>query len=707
MTTTPAPAADTAIKTIPSVKQPERGARALPWLLAAGLAAVLAWLVLRSHGLYPTIFADEWYYSKMARLQPLDQSILPSYLYLWLFGASNLCGEGFLDCVRAGNALLYVAGSPFLYLLARRFTGHRMAAALALLAALAPLNAYTGYFMPESTYYFGFCVLSWIALAGRAWPPTRQVLAAGLVLGAMSLVKVHAVFLLPSVCLYLFYLAWAAGGAWLRKGIAAAAAVALVTLGVKFGLGYLLAGKAGLSLFGPFYGANAHSASGQSLLHLLPPMLVTARGHLMALVVLDALPLAMLVHGLLCGQWRSAAGTLRVWTLLTMAAAAGMTILYTATVAGIGNEALRLHLRYYSFVFPLLWLVVAAAPAPAPAQVQAGRSRAFPARARWALALPLAAILGIACVKLPTYTINPADTPEIAAINLRTPILVAIALLQAAAVLLWAAQVRRAHAVFLTIALPLTIACGLVAQHRFLNGYRLPQPGDLAGRFAHAYLPPAERASVLVAGTDIQQLMRAQFQIDHPDSQFLELPGGAPVEAYQLPVRQRWMLVFGHHPLPAGVKPAAQTPDYALIKLSAPRRVLGHASLTEPVGAGLIASVEGLSHIEDFGRWSDAKNVVLHLNQVLPRKVKVLIKGMPYGDNNALPFVLRIGAASASFRLNNGMQEVGLDLDTDGTQRDIVIEVPHPVSPAENGNPADGRKLGIALSEIEVSTPED
>jgi phosphoglycerol transferase len=155
------------------------------------------------------------------------------------------------------------------------------------------------------------------------------------------------------------------------------------------------------------------------------------------------------------------------------------------------------------------------------------------------------------------------------------------------------------------------------------------------------------------------------------------------------------------------VTPVAQTADYALVKLDNPRRVLGHASLAEAFGPGLIASAEGLSHIEDFGRWSDARNVVLHLNQVLPRKVKVLIKAMPYADNNALPFVLRIGAASTRFRLNGGMQEIGLDLDTDGAQRDIVIEVPHPVSPAEYGNPADGRKLGIALGEIEISTPAD
>jgi phosphoglycerol transferase len=704
MTMTTTPATDTSARTSPSVQAPARVSGALPWLLAAGLAAAFAWLVERSHGLNPTIFADEWYYSKMARLQPLDQAIVPSYLYLWLFGASKQCGDGFLDCVRAGNALLYVLASPFLYLVGRQIVSRTMAAVLALLAALAPLNAYTGYFMPEATYYFGFCVLSWIALSGRAWPRTTQALAAGLVLGAMSLVKVHALFLLPALCLYLFYLAWARGGVWLRKGLSAVAVAALAALAVKFGLGFILAGKAGLSLFGPFYGANAQSASGQSLLRLLKPMFVNARGHLMALSLLDALPLAVLVQGLLRGEPRGAAGALRVWTLLTLAAAAGMTILYTATVAapGINNEGLRLHLRYYSFVLPLLWMVAAADAAP-----PQDRRRALAALTRWVPALLLVATLGIAWIKLPTYSINPADTPEIAGTNADPAVFTAVCVLQAAILLLWAANVRRTQTLFLLVALPATIACGIVAQGVFLHNYSVMQPGDKAGHFAHGYLSAAERGSIVVAGTDMQQLMRAQFQIDHPDSQLLELPGDAPLETYQLPVRKRWLLVFGRHPLPPGVTPAAQTPDYALIKLDSPRRVLGLASLAAPFGSGLIVSAEGLSHSEEFGRWSDDKEVVLHLNQVLPRKVKVLIKAMPYGDNNTLPFVLRIGAASARFRLNGGMQEISLDLDTDGAQRDIVIDVPHPVSPAENGNPADGRKLGIALAEIEISTPGD
>ena len=123
------------------------------WLvLALGLGAVFAWLLQRNLGLNPVIFADELYYSRMARLLPLGEALVPSYLYLWMFSASNACGPGFLDCVRIGNALLFVGAGPFIYLIARRVTAPVAAIAVTLLSLLAPFNLYTAFVMPEATY---------------------------------------------------------------------------------------------------------------------------------------------------------------------------------------------------------------------------------------------------------------------------------------------------------------------------------------------------------------------------------------------------------------------------------------------------------------------------------------------------------------------------------------------------------------------------
>ena len=102
---------------------PSQRQQAATYGLPLALATVLLYLILRNTGAYPVVFADEWLYSKFARLQPLSASQLPSYLYLKLFGLSSSCGEGYLQCARVLNAVLFVAAAPFIYLVAKPLTG--------------------------------------------------------------------------------------------------------------------------------------------------------------------------------------------------------------------------------------------------------------------------------------------------------------------------------------------------------------------------------------------------------------------------------------------------------------------------------------------------------------------------------------------------------------------------------------------------------
>jgi phosphoglycerol transferase len=470
---------------------------------------------------------------------------------------------------------------------------------------------------------------------------------------------------------------------------------------VKFGIGYLLAGEPGLSLFGPFYGGGAHAASAGDKLRLLKPAFVISRAHLMLLALAFGVPLAILLQSVLRPARRAQAGQpelVGIYTLLMLGAGAGMTILYTATLAYPGtNEGLRMHLRYYSFVFPMLWVVAAAFDR---------RDERRPVALRWTLALLLTAVLAIAIVKLPTYALNAVDGPEAFALRLDQPLSLVILALQVAALLLWAAGRASAQRLFLFVVTPLFIASGIVENNYQLGLYGNDQAADMAGKAAHRLVPPAERGKITVAGSELGQVMRAQFHIDNPDTAMLVLPQDAPIEPYQLPVRNNWLLVFGKHALPAGLTPIAGNDHYALVHTQVERRIVGSARFNEPFGPnGLLAGAEGVADIELFGRWSNAKQVVLHFNAPLPQHAFIVLKAWAYGDNAELPFTLRIGGSSAQFRVSGSPQELGLRLDTDGQQRSLTIEVPHPVSPASYGDPRDPRLLGIALAEIEISTP--
>jgi phosphoglycerol transferase len=672
--------------------------------ILAIFGAITAYLILRTWGTQPQIMADEWYYSKLSRLQELKESMLPSYLYLWLIGKSNACGARFYDCVHVANVLFMVAGAPFVYQIARQVAGKRMALGIAVAATLAPLNLYTTYFMPETAYYFGFYVLTWIALTRTGWHWARWSLALGVTVGLLSLVKVHALFLLPPLVLYMLYARWAVGPGWLAPALGLVALALGTAAALKFGIGYLLAGKDGLHLLGSFYQANANSAGNRPLLGMLAPALVSAGGHLMVLAVLVPLPLAITLHSLLRRHARAQVGKpelLQLWALLVLGATVGVTFLFTATLVSPATpeEGLRLHMRYYSFVLPLLWLVAGMAlhrqePTLRPAS-------------RWAIAALVAVTMAFALVKLPGYAFNAVDGPDIFMFKpdgWRGRVIIGLGL---ATLLLWALGQRLATRLFLFVVLPLNLVAGIAMSNRITRDNHIETTADRAGALVLDKVPAAERKFLTVAGTDAIEMLRTQFHIDDKDSQLMLLPENAPIGEDQVPTQQKWLLVMRKHPLPPAYKPLAGNDEFSLYRLSVPERRIGSTAFSQPFGQGIVTAAEGLSTVESFGRWSDGKQVVLHLNTTLPAKVRVRIKASSYADNADKPFVLRIGDSSASFQVPNyPMQDRVLTLETDGTQRSIVIDVPHPVSPQEHDHTTDTRMLGIALGEIAISVPE-
>jgi hypothetical protein len=673
--------------------------------LLGAMALVFAYLLHRTLGLNPSIFADEWFYSKMSRLSPLSEAMVPSYLYLWIFGATNACGDGFFDCVKIGNALFFVGAAPFVYLVARHVLKRWMAWFVTLLSMLAPLGLFTNFFMPEATYYFGFWVLTWIVLTRTNWRWSQLALASGAVLGLMSLVKVHALFLLPALCLFLLYANWQREqpGQRLRNGLLAMCVAALTMIVVKFGLGYLLAGNAGLSLFGSFYAAGANSAASHSVLTLLSPALVNGSGHLMALALLLGLPLAVIVFAVASADARAQAGArlslLYGYTLLMLGAAVGMTILYTASIADWGpTEVIRLHMRYYDFAFPLLFIIAAAQAGDV---APAGR-----AALKWLVALLLAALIVAAVIKLPTYWLAITDAPDIASIDFTLWWGPALAGLNVLILLLWASRSKLAAPLFLFVALPGLVALSIDGTQLYLSRLKPPAPGDEAGRFAHRTIPRSDHKDVTVVGTGMSELYRAQFHLDHAEAALLDLPPDAAIESYQVPVHGKWLLVVGNHALPPTLKPVIATASYKLVRL-APRERRGVvAQMEDPTASGLVAGVEGLSHAEGWGRWSDSKQVVVRFSAPLPRHLTVILTARAFGVNTTLPFTMRVGGERASFRLGGNMQEIALDFETDGTVRELAIEVPRPVSPTSLGHAGDDRALGMAMAAIQIDRRE-
>ena len=661
---------------------------------AAALAAVFAWLASRHTGSFPVLFADEQIYSESARLLARGEPVVPSYLYFALYRLTGLFGDRFLDGARALNVLFLLGAAPFWYLAARVVTDKGPACALALLCVLAPVNLFTGFFTPEAMYYFGFAVLSWLALTRSGW--RWHAPALGVVLGALSLVKVHALFLLPAMGAWLLLAHWPA---W-RAGLAQGALAIGIAIATKLALGFALAGEPGLHLLGRLYGdlASGGREAGMTVLALAPAALHSLKGHLLMLALLFALPLAQLA--LLAFSPAAASGEVRrawAYTLLMLASGLLLTTFYTASIAAFGpHEGDRLHVRYYDFMFPLLLLW--AAP-----QRDAA---ALPARAalRWAIAaVVVAAALFGALTLAREYTLLLADAPELVSLGVGVPgshaaLLVAagLGLLQ-----LWAFRPRLAALLFLFAFLPACVVNAEWNTRAFHERNRQAGAYDLAGRYAHDHVPPAERGEVTVVGTT-GDLLRAKFHIDAPGVTILDLPDGWPLQPYQMPGRKRWMLVVGEHALPAGADIVHRDKDFALVRTSPDNQPLGALSTNGPLEGALLEKVEGLDKRESWGRWSNGGTIRLYFRQPLPEKLNLFLTAMAYGPNVGKDFILRAGAAGTRFHLPAMPGEIHLQLDTDGKTRMISIDVPQPASPHSLGAGIDTRTLGIGISKIEI-----
>jgi phosphoglycerol transferase len=661
------------------------------------LAVLSLYLVLRGTGAYPMVFADEWLYSKSARLYPLADSILPSWLYLALFGQTSHCGPGFLGCARVLNVALYMASAPFLYGIARTLYSRGVAQALTVAVLLMPVNTYTGYFMPEAMYFTAFCVLAHAVLTCHRLPPLRYGLLTGALLGAMCTVKVHGLFLLPALVVFMFYLCFTGERQrWLRRFVLMAGAAVVATLAVKTAIGYLLAGPAGTALLGSFYGNHASNTEGGGhLMKLIGPALTSLYGHLLTLTVVLALPLATyLAHLTAPARERNPdLARAQVFAVLMLGAAVGVTVLFTASIANAApGEGYRLHMRYYNFILPLVILLAVAPLRDAP-------------RRRIAIALVLAAALVAAAVVplVPTFATSFIDSPELEMLADTKGRLVILASIQLALVACWAWRPQVGLRAFGWVLLPLALLSGQFLASKIMTRQQTASDYDKAGIMVRDYLSKQEAAGVTVAGEG-GGLLRALFHIDTAGADFIELTPGAPLRENELPPNRPWLLVVGPHPLPPTIVPEIRTPDYALIRLKPTQGTLARIGMDNPLGSGALTAVDGMASPEPWGAWSVAGQVRLRFAKPLPRSLRLIIKGTAFGPNQDADFVLRVGTQQQPFRLGMREQFRVFDLETDGNTTEVTIDVPKPTAPVSIGQGPDERRLGMALQSVEFGS---
>jgi phosphoglycerol transferase len=673
-----------------------------PGLNGALLAAMLAsfiYLVLRSGGMYPSIFGDEWSYSLFTRLTPFSETPVPSYLYYTVYQLSSSCGTGFLDCARIFNDLFLVGSIPLIYLVARRYMAPAMAAAVAVLAVLAPSNTYTAYFMPEAMYYWGFWLFTWSVLRPRGTTGAAGVALSAAILALLAMVKVHGLFLLPGYLAYLVYCAFAArhdgGRPWLSQALLLVAVALFSAAVVRLGVGYLYGGKNGLYLLGTLYANQAQTRPG--LLTLIKLALLNLRGHLLALALLFSMPLAAAALQAISRRQRAvaAAGSskLLAYAALMLPSLVAVTALFTGIVAGSGAESgMRLHMRYYDFALPLLLLLAGAELAP--------RAREAAWQRKLLVAVPLVLVMLAASQYLiPHYTPNHIDSPALYGFTHQPESYRVLMWLSLCTVLLWAVRARLGAILFVFGYTPLALIIGNVEVADYARGAQQADAYVKAGLYARDYLSSDEAAQLTIVGSDIAALHKSRFLIDNRKTELVTLQRGEAVTPSALPYPAGWILVVGDHPLPDDAVVLSGAREFVLMRVppAGGRRL---HQFSQPEDGSVRSS--GLSGLEAWGRWSDGPQVTLRLATPLPRKLLLRIDAAAFGPNVGRDFMLQVGAQKLPLRLGEQHSLQELRFDTNGAASTIHITVPAPTAPQEIGAGPDPRKLGISLYSLEV-----
>ena len=663
--------------------------------------AMLVALIVRSAGLYPVVFADEYVYSRFSRHIPFSDIPIPNYLYLLTYRSTNYCGAGFLDCARVINSLLFVSAAPFIYLTARTVCSRSTASILTLLALFSPVNTYTVFFMPESFYFLAFWAFSWLILKLSNESNNSSWISVGILLGTAALIKPHALTLLPFLLVYILFTSGFPQKYSLVKAFSRFTLVLIACFSIKLFLGHLIAGMAGVTVAGPLYssvGSDAVPSDALAYIALIKLALINLQGHILGLCLMFGLPVVFMCQLLLrLGQGKSQLAASERVSIYAATILGGLVIFvafFTASVAGAGQyeSVSRIHMRYYSFAFPLFYIIVASR-----LNIETvGHGKA----ARAVLACPAIIIILYAMYTyIEGYSPTFVDSPAFRGYTSNSNLFYLLGSFSLFSLILFVLAERYAARFFLYCLLPLMAGVSTLNINEELRQLLVPDAYDDAGVFANHYFDDEDASKLVVIGSSLAGLSKTLFHLDNPDAVIEEIPKGAPYNTETLHVDTDWILIVGHHELQK--KPMFQmTLNGFTIARIKETSTLDFRKSNWP---GVIVDTKGLTSPDTWGTWSDGNLVDLEFVRPLPEKFNLHLTAHMFDPDTNSDFVVTVGNSSEKFSLAATHTTVQSILILNPSRADTIeFHIPNPVSPKTLGRWNDDTRLGIKFVELKI-----
>jgi phosphoglycerol transferase len=651
--------------------------KSLAFFVTLVIALFCFWII----SLGPIAMADEAIYSYMARLLPLSDAQIPNYLYLLVYRSTNLCGDNFYSCAKFLNLCFIVITLPIIYSVARRFCTNRVSVYVAFLAFLLPTTSYTTYFLPESMYFFGFWAFIHSVLNLKFLSLDRQVVWVGVVLGFCGLIKPHALFLLPVLILYMTL---TVKSSWRQVLI-----VSVTFVSVRFLVPYLLFGSSAVSLFGTIYSGFIPSLSWSILNDISYSALYILIGHITALLLIFSLPIMLVLTRKTSSVEDHKLVSLLILLLFPLMA---IYVIFSAMVvdSSVHETANRLHLRYYSFVFPMLVMVVAT-------------KSTFTSHSSW-LSIFLAVLILLVLVRILRSGIDPytpffTDSPLVFGLVNSNEIGLA-ALLSMFMVVLGIFRMEAARAYYLYLVLPGFLMVANYYLYERLSLFEKTSPPERAAMVTRSTVLDSELESLVIIGSNDAEVHRARFVLDDNRVEFLI---SHPLRE-TVAKKKSWILLLDSttdrfanewYPVTSGE-------GYSLLKRKV-LPVIKFDSDSQSSWIGVVHHSYGLDLANSYGRWSIADVVGVRFYQNLPKQFSVVIEAAAFTSNRGLKFQIEVPGSKNSFLLQEYTSEVCISgVDNRYGADEIRISVPNPRSPLSMGINADARRLGLFVSKLSI-----
>lgn len=698
------------------------------YVLVLGLFVAI---LMRNSALYPSIFADEYYYSSASRLFPLSQAPIANYLYLLIYRSTNFCGDGFLSCARILNVAFYILACPFIYQTAKRVSSKSIARYVAVLAILGPINIYTANFMPESMYFLAFWIYVWYILGLNSSSPLKSWFLVGIIVGLCMLIKPHGGFLIPPALLYLYFLFAQKSPFEIRKFLCVAFAIIFGALICKLVLGFLVAGVAGLSLLGPLYHAttqdffNATAAVkgvgnltelaanktsltigndsnaeqwGSGLLAVLNYWGTNICGHIIGLYLLFGVPLLVVFRLLGPSQLETKSGEIQrnyaYFIFFTLLFLVLVSSLYSSLVALSSNGGiLRMHMRYYNFTFPLLLMLLPFA------SKESSKQPNFLGILLWVLAC-FTAGWGIWQMMAP-YQPTAIDMPELRGLMQYRWVFYAVSGLGLCSLLIWPIFRQYSTKIFLWLVAPLLLIMGSIGVNRNIWESSKSNVYDRAGIVIKNILSKEEISKLVVVGDNPIELSRILFQLDQPNVTLQVIKGDTVYDRNLIPSGAKSILLMDNHSMSNKIKNQIHFDGYTLAGGDGDIKIDFHNHAWP--SKDLLYIKGFFVPPESWGTWTIDRQAVLVFSKALPQEFVLKITARAFGPNIDRPIGVGIGELHQFITLRDHFQEVALDVKNPQRSNRLEINIPHLRSPKELGLGDDDRKLGIAISELKVS----